>query len=164
MADLSLCRLGAVFDLRQKLRLDPDALVRDPLWVGLGLADQWFQPPLEVGGRGLVEAVVCLRKNRSVSFDRSLAFATLQNSFEIVRSRRTRVQVRSARISLVASRRLAPAARSAFRFAFNLQRSRNGVLVRVFIWPNRSLLGTRIPFRLAPSGSSFLVARDQEVS
>ena len=40
MADLSLGRFCAVFDFREQLRLHPDALVRDPLGVGLRFADQ----------------------------------------------------------------------------------------------------------------------------
>jgi hypothetical protein len=59
---------------------------------------------------------------------RSPALGTLQNSVEIVRTL-CHAPSGSLRIgsSLVASLRLAPAARSAFRFAFNLERSRNGV-------------------------------------
>jgi len=36
MADLPRGRLGAVLDLGEQFRLDPDALVRDPSCVGLG--------------------------------------------------------------------------------------------------------------------------------
>src|SRR3954467_8916440 len=41
--DLPLCRLRAVLDLGQELRLDPDAPVSDPLRIRLSLADQGFQ-------------------------------------------------------------------------------------------------------------------------
>jgi hypothetical protein len=40
MADRSLGRFGAVLDLGVQLRLHPDALVRDPLGVGLRFSDQ----------------------------------------------------------------------------------------------------------------------------
>jgi hypothetical protein len=60
MPDFTLRGLRAVFDLGQQLRLHPDALVCDPLGVGLRLADRWRQPLLQIGGGGLVEAVVDL--------------------------------------------------------------------------------------------------------
>jgi hypothetical protein len=40
MSQLSLRGLGTIFDFREQLRLHPDPLVRDPLGVGLGFADQ----------------------------------------------------------------------------------------------------------------------------
>jgi len=40
MAHLALCRLRPVFDLRHQRWLDPYPSVRDPLAVGLGLADK----------------------------------------------------------------------------------------------------------------------------
>ena len=58
--DLSFRRLRPVLDLGQQLRLDPDALVRDPLRERLRLPDQRRQALLQVGGRDLVEAVVDL--------------------------------------------------------------------------------------------------------
>ena len=70
MADLALGRLGAVLDLGEQLRLDPDALVRDPLAVGLGLADQRREALAQVCGRLLVEAVVDL-----AGIDQVVAFA-----------------------------------------------------------------------------------------
>ena len=60
MTDLSFGRLGAVLDLRQQLGLDPDPLVRDPLAVGLGLADQRREALAKIRGRLLIEAVVNL--------------------------------------------------------------------------------------------------------
>ena len=60
MPHLSLGRLRAVLDLGRELRFDPDALVRDPLGVGLRLPDQRRQALAQVGGRCLVEAVVDL--------------------------------------------------------------------------------------------------------
>ena len=48
------------FTVRQQLRLDPDALMRDSLRKGLRLTDQRRQALLQVGGRDLVEAVVDL--------------------------------------------------------------------------------------------------------
>ena len=39
MTHLSLGGLGAVFDLGEKFRLDPDPLVRDAFAVGLGFAE-----------------------------------------------------------------------------------------------------------------------------
>ena len=60
MPHLALGRFRAVLDLGQQLRLDPDALVRDPLGVGLGLADQRRQALAQIGGGCLVEAVVDL--------------------------------------------------------------------------------------------------------
>jgi hypothetical protein len=60
VADLSLRRLCAILDLRQKLGFDPDTLVADPLGIGLGPSDKGFQPLLQRGGRYLVEAVVDL--------------------------------------------------------------------------------------------------------
>ena len=58
--DLSLGRLRAILDLGEQLWFDPDALVRDPLRVRLRLPDQRLQSLLQVGGRGLVKAVVDL--------------------------------------------------------------------------------------------------------
>jgi hypothetical protein len=58
--DLSLGGLGAVLDLGEKLRFDPDALVCDLLRERLCLADQRRQALLQVCGRDLVEAVVDL--------------------------------------------------------------------------------------------------------
>jgi hypothetical protein len=49
MPDFTLRGLRAVFDLGQQLRLHPDALVRDALGVGLGLADQRLQPLAQIG-------------------------------------------------------------------------------------------------------------------
>ena len=60
MLDLSLRRLRPVLDLGQKLRLDPDALMRDPLREGLRLPDQRLQSLAQVRGGDLVEAVVDL--------------------------------------------------------------------------------------------------------
>jgi len=60
MSGLPLRRLCAVLDLREELRLDPDALVRDPFRVWLRLADQGLQPLLQVGGRAFVESTVDL--------------------------------------------------------------------------------------------------------
>jgi hypothetical protein len=58
--DLSLRRFRPVLDLGEQFRLDPDAIVGDLFGVGLRLADQRFQPFLQVRRRGLVEAVVNL--------------------------------------------------------------------------------------------------------
>lgn len=52
--------LGPILDLRQKLWLDPDSLVCDPLGVRLRLADQGLQPLLQVGSGRFVEAVIDL--------------------------------------------------------------------------------------------------------
>jgi hypothetical protein len=60
MPELALGRLSAVLDLGVQLRLHPDSLVRDPLSVGLGLADQGREAPAQLGGRLLVEAVIDL--------------------------------------------------------------------------------------------------------
>ena len=70
MADLSLGRFGAVFDLGVELRLHPDALVRDPLSVGLGFADQRREALAQLRGGVLVEAVVDL-----AGIDQVIAFA-----------------------------------------------------------------------------------------
>ena len=40
VAYLALRRLGTVFDLGKQFRLDPNALVRDPLGIGLSFPDQ----------------------------------------------------------------------------------------------------------------------------
>jgi len=58
--DLAFGGLRAVLDLRKQLRFDPDALVRDPLGVGLGFPDEGLQPSSELGRRGFVEPVVDL--------------------------------------------------------------------------------------------------------
>jgi hypothetical protein len=47
MPQFALGRLGAVFGLGQQRRLDPDAVMRDLFRIGLGLADQRFQPRLQ---------------------------------------------------------------------------------------------------------------------
>lgn len=60
MPDLALRRLRPVFDLGKQPGLDPDALVRDPLGVGLCLPDQRLEALLQVGRGGLVETVVDL--------------------------------------------------------------------------------------------------------
>jgi hypothetical protein len=60
MPDLALGGFGAVLDFGQQLLFDPERLVRDPLAIGLGLADQRRQAPAQLGGGGLVEAVVDL--------------------------------------------------------------------------------------------------------
>ena len=62
MTHLSFGGLRAVFDLGQQLRLDPDALVRDLLGIGLRLPDQRFQPCLQILDGGSVEAVVDLAR------------------------------------------------------------------------------------------------------
>jgi hypothetical protein len=48
MPHLAFRRLRQVLDFRQQRRLDPDALMRDLLGVGLGFADQRLQPSLQV--------------------------------------------------------------------------------------------------------------------
>ena len=58
--DLSVSRLRAVLDLGQKLGLDPDALVGDPLREGLRLPDERLESLAQVGSRYLVESVVDL--------------------------------------------------------------------------------------------------------
>jgi hypothetical protein len=58
--DLSLRRLRAVLNFRQKLGLDPNPLVCDPLGVGLRLTDEGLQSFLQVGGRDLVEVMINL--------------------------------------------------------------------------------------------------------
>jgi hypothetical protein len=60
MSHLALNRFRAVLDLRKELRLNPDALVRDPLRIRLRLPNQRLQALLQLGGRGLVLAVVDL--------------------------------------------------------------------------------------------------------
>jgi hypothetical protein len=60
VAHLAGRALGAVLDFGKQLRLHPDALVRGLLGVGLGLSDQRRQPLSQIGGGGLVEAVVDL--------------------------------------------------------------------------------------------------------
>jgi hypothetical protein len=55
---LAFRRFGAVLDLGEQLRLDPDAPVRDPFRVGLRLADQRLQALLQIVSRDVVEAVV----------------------------------------------------------------------------------------------------------
>jgi hypothetical protein len=50
MADLSLGGLGAVLDLCEEFRLHPDALVRDPLGVGLGFSDQRREALAQLSG------------------------------------------------------------------------------------------------------------------
>jgi len=49
--DLSLSRFRAVLDFGKQLRLDPDALVCDPLFEGLRLPNQRLQALPQVGGR-----------------------------------------------------------------------------------------------------------------
>jgi hypothetical protein len=51
MPHLALGGFGAVLDLRQQGRFDPDAAMRDLLDVGLGIADQRLQARLQLGGR-----------------------------------------------------------------------------------------------------------------
>jgi hypothetical protein len=46
--DLPFGGLRAVLDLGQKLRLDPDALVRDPLCEGLRLPNEWLESLAQV--------------------------------------------------------------------------------------------------------------------
>ena len=58
MPDLAICGLGPVIDFGQQLRLDPDALVRDPFGVRLRLADQRLQSGLQVLCRGGGEAMI----------------------------------------------------------------------------------------------------------
>jgi hypothetical protein len=58
--DLPLRRFCAVFDFREELGLDPNALAGYPLDVRLRLLDQRLQPVLQVRRRPLVEAVVDL--------------------------------------------------------------------------------------------------------
>jgi hypothetical protein len=60
MPDLSLRRLGTVLDFGQQLRLDPDALVCDPLCEGLRLPNEGLQALPQVGGRNLVESMIDL--------------------------------------------------------------------------------------------------------
>ena len=60
MPHLALGGLGPVLDLGEQFGLYPDPFVRDPLGVGLGLADQWRQAFSQRGGRPLVKAVVDL--------------------------------------------------------------------------------------------------------
>jgi hypothetical protein len=60
MPDLAFGGFHAVLDPGEQLRLDPDALVRDALRIGLCLPDQRRQALAQLGGRGLVEAVVDL--------------------------------------------------------------------------------------------------------
>jgi len=60
MPHVALRRLRTVLDLRQKLRLDSDALVGDPFGVELCLADQRLQSSLQVVCRGGIEAVIHL--------------------------------------------------------------------------------------------------------
>ena len=43
MPNLSFGRLGAILDLREQLRLNPNALVRNALGIGLCFADEWLQ-------------------------------------------------------------------------------------------------------------------------
>ena len=62
MPNLSLGRLRAILDLGEQLWFDPDALVCDPLRVGLRLPDQRLQSLLQVSGGSLVEAVVDLAR------------------------------------------------------------------------------------------------------
>jgi hypothetical protein len=50
MPHLSLGGLGAVLDLGQQLRLDPDTFVRNPLRIGLCLPDQRLEAPPQLGG------------------------------------------------------------------------------------------------------------------
>jgi hypothetical protein len=50
MAHLALTRFGSVLDLGEQFRLNPDALVRDPLGVGLGFADQGRQALAQLSG------------------------------------------------------------------------------------------------------------------
>ena len=73
MAHLALGGLGSVLDLGVELRLHPDALVRDPLDVGLGFADQGREALAQLGGGLLVEAVVDL-----ASIDQVIAFAAAE--------------------------------------------------------------------------------------
>jgi hypothetical protein len=47
----SLSRFRAVLDFGKQLRLDPDALVCDPLFEGLRLPNQRLQALPQVGGR-----------------------------------------------------------------------------------------------------------------
>jgi hypothetical protein len=60
MPQLALGRFGAVLDFSQQLRFDPNPLVRDPLAVGLGLADQRCQAAAQLRGGCLIEAMVDL--------------------------------------------------------------------------------------------------------
>jgi hypothetical protein len=53
-------RLHAVLNFRQKLGLDPNPLVCDPLGVGLRLTNEGLQSFLQVGGRDLVEVMINL--------------------------------------------------------------------------------------------------------
>jgi hypothetical protein len=55
MPDLALGRLRTVLDLGKELRLDPNALVRDPFRIGLRLADKRLEALAEVGGRDLAK-------------------------------------------------------------------------------------------------------------
>lgn len=50
MAHLALTRFGSVLDFGKQFRLNPDALVRDPLGIGLGFSDQWRQALAQLGG------------------------------------------------------------------------------------------------------------------
>src|SRR5690348_15819303 len=70
MPHLPLSRLRPVFDLHQQLRLNPDALVRDLLAVGLRLPDQRRQFLPQLRRRSLVEPVVDL-----ASVNKTLALA-----------------------------------------------------------------------------------------
>ncbi len=62
MPNLPFCGLRSVLDFGFQLWLDPDAFVRDPLREGLRFPGERLQPPPELRGRGLVEAVVDLAR------------------------------------------------------------------------------------------------------
>lgn len=67
MPHLALGRLCPVLDLSEQLWLDPDALVRDAPSVRLRFPDQRRQALAQLGGRGLVEAMVDLASVEQVA-------------------------------------------------------------------------------------------------
>jgi len=62
MPHRAFCGLRPVLDFGQQLRLHPDALVCNPLCVGLCLADQRRQSFAQIGSGCLVEAVIDLTR------------------------------------------------------------------------------------------------------
>jgi hypothetical protein len=72
MPDHSLGRFGAILNLGKQLRFDPDALVRDPLGVGLGRADKGLEASPQFGGRSNQAQVELPRVLRCVAIDEFL--------------------------------------------------------------------------------------------
>jgi len=62
MPHLAFGGLGAILDFGQQSWFNPDAAMRNPLRIGLGLADQRHQTLAQLSGGVLVEAMVDLAR------------------------------------------------------------------------------------------------------